>query len=155
MMIPTVSLFLFDGDSDQMWGLMVGPPQSPMKKLPLDFWDTQGFHIVDSIGIPIVSQLYPLILGISPKLRTRSWRITAYSIPFKSPLSKRSTMRKSREVSHYIKNPKYIIYDSQYIPIIFLYLLLYNILYIYIYNQLYCETDGWCLTNHPNDYIPM
>ena len=27
--------------------------------------------------------------------------------------------------------------------------------YIYMYNQLYCETDGWCLRNHPKDYIPM
>ena len=26
---------------------------------------------------------------------------------------------------------------------------------IYIYNQLYCETDGWCLRNHPKDDIPM
>ena len=24
-----------------------------------------------------------------------------------------------------------------------------------MYNQLYCETDGWCLRNHPKDYIPM
>ena len=67
-----------------------------MKKLPLDFGDTQGFHIVDCIGIPIVSQLYPVILGISPK---------------------RSTMRKSHRKSHYFDNPKYIIYDSHYIPV--------------------------------------
>ena len=51
-------------------------------------------------------------------------------------------MRKSQEVSHYIKNPKYIIYDSQYIPIIFLYLLLYNILYIYITNYIAKQMDG-------------
>ena len=92
-----------------------------MKKLPLDFGDTQGFHIVDCIGIPIVSQLYPVILGISPK---------------------RSTMRKSHRKSHYFNNPKYIIYDSQYIPIIFLYLLLLLLLLLLYYY--YCYYYSCC-----------
>ena len=94
-----------------------------MKKLPLDFGDTQGFHIVDCIGIPIVSQLYPVILGISPK---------------------RSTMRKSHRKSHYFNNPKYIIYDSQYIPIIFLYLLLLLLLLLLYYYYCYYYYYSCC-----------
>ena len=103
------------------WWLV--PLFSPMKKLPLDFGDTQGFHIVDCIGIPIVSQLYPVILGISPK---------------------RSTMRKSHRKSHYFNNPKYIIYDSQYIPIIFLYLLLLLLLLLLYYYYCYYYYSCCC-----------
>ena len=51
-------------------------------------------------------------------------------------------MRKSQEVSHYINNSKYIIYDSQYIPIIFLYLLLLYNIYIYITNYIAKQMDG-------------